>query len=161
MKKPAKLQLGGGICWLVMPVKNHIGGSPVPAKTPDIVVIDDNLTSIHLYQLSTKSLDVDLRSFQSASKSLEYLQDHSADLLFLDVLVREKDGLTLLKKLRGMKHHQNTVVVMVTSKDYHQDRHIARSLGVREYLVKPLRSQEIREIICKYTDAQPDSGHQA
>jgi len=131
----------------------------VPAKNPEIVVIDDSPTSISLYELSIGPLDVHLRCFQSASESLTYLQDHKADLVFLDVLMREKDGLTLLKKLRGMNRHQNTVVVMVTSKDYHQDRHIARGLGVREYLVKPLRSQEIREIICKYTDAQPDSDH--
>lgn len=131
----------------------------MPAKTPEIVVIDDSPTSIHLYELSIGPLDVNLRSFQSASESLTFLEAHNVDLVFLDVLMREKDGLTLLKKLRGMKRHQNTVVVMVTSKDYHQDRHIARGLGVREYLVKPLRSQEIREIICKYTDAQPDSGH--
>ncbi len=127
----------------------------MPAKNPEIVVIDDSATSISLYELSIGPLDVKLRSFQSASESLSYLQDHKADLVFLDILMREKDGLILLKKLRGMKRHQNTVVVMVTSKDYHQDRHIARGLGVREYLVKPLRSQEIREIICKYTDAQP------
>ena len=131
----------------------------MPGKSPEIVVIDDSLTSISLYELSIGPLDVQLRSFQSPTESLAYLQDHGVDLVFLDVLMREKDGLTLLKKLRGMKRHQNTVVVMVTSKDYHQDRHIARGLGVREYLVKPLRSQEIREIICKYTDAQPDSGH--
>ncbi len=126
----------------------------MPAINPEIVVIDDSPTSISLYELSIGPLDVSLRSFQSSSESLIYLQDHKADLVFLDVLMREKDGLTLLKRLRGMKRHQNTVVVMVTSKDYHQDRHIARGLGVREYLVKPLRSQEIREIICKYTDAR-------
>ena len=131
----------------------------MPGKSPEIVVIDDSLTSISLYELSIGPLDVKLRSFQSPTESLSYLQDHGVDLVFLDVLMREKDGLTLLKKLRGMKRHQNTVVVMVTSKDYHQDRHIARGLGVREYLVKPLRSQEIREIICKYTDAQPKPGH--
>ena len=136
-----------------------IGGSLVPVKNPEIVVIDDSPTSISLYELSIGPLDVNLRSFQSASESLAYLEEHKADLVFLDVLMRGKDGLTLLKKLRGMKRHQDTVVVMVTSKDYHQDRHIARGLGVREYLVKPLRSQEIREIICKYTDAQPDAGH--
>ena len=47
----------------------------MPAKTPEIVVIDDSPTSIHLYELSIESLDVDLRPFQSASKSLEYLHD--------------------------------------------------------------------------------------
>ena len=134
-------------------------GSPVKAKNPEVVVIDDSPTSISIYELSSGPLAVNLRTFQSPTQSLAYLQDHEADLVFLDVLMREKDGLTLLKKLRSMKRHQNTAVVMVTSKDYHQDRHIARALGVREYLVKPLRSQEIREIICKYTDAQPISGN--
>ena len=143
----------------VRSINSVIGDSPVPGKSPEIVVIDDSPTSISLYELSIGPLDVNLRSFQSATNSLTYLQNHGADLVFLDVLMREKDGLTLLKKLRGMKRHQDTVVVMVTSKDYHQDRTIARQLGVREYLVKLLRSQEIREIICKYTDAQRDSGH--
>jgi CheY-like chemotaxis protein len=133
-------------------------GPLVAAKNPEIVVVDDSPTSISLYEISTGPLAVNLRTFQSALESLSYLKEHEADLVFLDVLMREKDGLTLLKKLRGMKRHQNTAVVMVTSKDYHQDRHIARGLGVREYLVKPLRSQEIREIICKYTDAQPKAG---
>jgi len=130
----------------------------VATKNPEIVVVDNSATSISLYQLSTRPLDVSLKTFNSAAEALSYLRDHEADLLFLDVLMRDKDGLTLLKRLRGMKRHERTAVVMVTSKDYHQDRNIARELGVREYLVKPLRSQEIREIICKYTDAQPIPG---
>ena len=127
-------------------------------STPIIVVIDDSPTSISLYRLSADPLDVELVIFQSPIDSLAWLEDNDADLLFLDVLMREKDGLTILKKVRNIERHQDTVAVMVTSKDYAQDRQVAKSLGAIEYLVKPLRSQEIRDLITRYTEAQPKAG---
>lgn len=123
-------------------------------STPIIVVIDDSPTSISLYRLSADPLDVDLVIFQSPIESLRWLEENDADLLFLDILMREKDGLTILKKVRDIERHQDTVAVMVTSKDYAQDRQVAKSLGAIEYLVKPLRSQEIRNLITRYTEAQ-------
>ena len=120
---------------------------------PTIVVIDDSPTSISLYELSTEPLAVKLKPFHSPAESLSFLEENDADLVFLDILTREIDGLSTLKSLRAMDRHRNTPVVMVTSKDYAQDRSIAKELGAREFLVKPVRSQEIREIIRKYTDA--------
>ena len=121
---------------------------------PQIVVVDDSPTSILLYELSAGPLEVMLHSFRSPLDSLLHLEAHTADLLFLDIIMREMDGLTLLKKLRDMDLHQDTPVVIVTSKDYAQDRSTAMQLGARDFLVKPLKSQEIREIICKYTGAE-------
>jgi PleD family two-component response regulator len=124
---------------------------------PQIVVVDDSPTSISLYELSIASLSVELRSFRSPLDSLLHLGDNPADLLFLDIIMREMDGLTLLKKLRDMEMHRNTSVVIVTSKDYAQDRSTAKSLGALDFLVKPLRSQEIREIICQHTGVLENS----
>lgn len=123
-------------------------------RIPIVVVIDDSPASISLYKLSTAPLAVDLRTFQSPVESLDYLSREPADLIFLDIPMRQLDGFTTLKKLRDLDGHAHTNVVMVTSKDYDQDRSTARRLGAREFLVKPLRSQEIREVICKYTDAK-------
>lgn len=122
---------------------------------PTIVVIDDSPTSISLYELSTKPLAVNLKPFHSPAESLSFLKANDADLVFLDILTREIDGLSILKTLRAMDRHRKTPVVMVTSKDYAQDRSVAKELGAREFLVKPVRSQEIREIILKYTDGPP------
>ncbi len=120
------------------------------ACTPEIVVVDDSPTSISLYELSTAPLAVRLRAFRSPVDSLLYLRDNQVALIFLDIIMREMDGLTLLKKLRELEHHRETPVVIVTSKDYAQDRSTARRLGAVEYLVKPVRSQEIRETMCRH-----------
>ena len=130
-------------------------GALVGGKTPTIVVIDDSPTSISLYQRSTDSLNVALATFESAEESLGFLEENEADLVFLDILMRTRDGLGLLSDLRNDPRHQDTPVVIVTTKDYFQDRARAKELGALDYLVKPLRSQEIREIIYKYTEAAP------
>lgn len=122
---------------------------------PIILVIDDSPTSISLYELSTESLDVELKAFRSPLDSLKYLEGNQASLIFLDIIMREMDGLTVLKKVRSLAHHGNTPVIVVTSKDYAQDRSLAKQLGALDFLVKPLKSQELREIICQYTDARP------
>ena len=121
---------------------------------PTIVVVDDSATAISLYQMSAAGLDVDMAAFQSADEAIGYLNTNQPDLLFLDIVMPEKDGLTMLKELRALPLHGDTPVIMVTSKDYAQDRAVAKDLGAIEFLLKPLRSREIRELIERYTGAE-------
>ena len=119
-----------------------------------IVVVDDSATAISLYRMSAADLDVDLHAFQTADEAIGYLNGNQPDLLFLDIVMPEKDGLTMLKELRALPEHNDTQVIMVTSKDYHQDRAIARNLCVLDFLLKPLSTREIRELIRRHTGAE-------
>lgn len=130
-------------------------------KMPTIVAIDDSITSISVYQFSVESLAVNFMSFKSSDEAIPYLQEHKLDLLFLDIIMPGMDGLSLLKHLRNMTHHKETPVIMVTSKDYAQDRYIAKQLGAVDFLIKPLRFQEIRDIVYKYIDVKPKSSTQS
>ncbi len=123
-------------------------------RRPKIVVIDDSAAAITLYERSVKGLRVDLKAFQSPSESLKHLESHGADLIFTGIIMREADGWGILKKLNTLAHHEDTPVIVVTSKNYDQDRALAAQMGATEYLIKPLRSQEIREIIRRYTGAE-------
>lgn len=124
---------------------------------PTVVVVDDSSTAISLYRMSAAELAVDLHVFQSADEAIAYLNGNQPDLLFLDIVMPEKDGLTMLKELRALPTHSNTPVIMVTSKDYHQDRAIAKGLGALDFLLKPLSSREIRALICQHTGAETSS----
>jgi DNA-binding response OmpR family regulator len=133
----------------------------VANSTQQVVVVDESPTQISLYERSIASLEVELNSFRFSDEALSHLHNHQADLLFLDLAMTDADGLTFLREMRDMNKHSATPVVVVTSKDYAQDRVLAKELGTLDYLVKPLRSQEIREIICKYTDAQSSASNNA
>ncbi|MCK5525267.1 MAG: response regulator [Thiomargarita sp.] len=121
-------------------------------KMPTIVVVDDSATSISVYQFSIEPLAVNFIGFKSSEEALPYLQEHQPDLLFLDIIMPGMDGLTLLRHLRNIAHQKDTSVIMVTSKDYAQDRKIAKQLGAIDFLIKPLRFKEIRDLVCKYVN---------
>lgn len=131
------------------------GFSFMTDKVPTVVVVDDSATSISLYQLSVEPLAVNFIGFKSPADAYPYLQEHQPDLLFLDIIMPGMDGLTFLRRLRTLPHQKQTRVIMVTSKDYAQDRSIAKELGALDFVIKPMRFKEIRNLVCTHTDIEP------
>lgn len=115
-----------------------------------VVVIDDNATVRKLFERSTENLAIELITFDSADGSMEYLNAKKPELLFLDIIMPDKDGLTFLQELRKSPLHRDTPVIMITSKDYAQDRTVANELGALEFITKPMPMSAITDIILKY-----------
>ena len=101
---------------------------------PSVVVVDDNTTILKLFKRATENLAIDLHTFSSADASMEFLKENKPQILFLDIIMPEKDGLTFLQELRKLPLHRDTLVIMITSKDYAQDRTIAKELGALEFI---------------------------
>ena len=124
---------------------------------PTVVVVDNSPTIKKLFERSVEDLGITLKILDTAAESWEYLQDNQPDLLILSIILPDKNGLTLLKELRKLPLHQNTSVIMVSSKDYAQDRLAAQELGVAEFIPKPMPMQTLTNVIVKYTKAKPKS----
>ena len=118
------------------------------------MAVDESQTQIALYERSVSSLLAELGSFRSPDESLEYSRQPGEPGAF-DLAMTGRDGLGWLREMRGLRGYENTPVVVITSKDYAQDRLLAKELGALDYLVKPLKSQEIRELICRHGNIQP------
>ena len=117
---------------------------------PIVVVVDDNTTVRALFKRSTENLAIDLFTYASADEAMEYLKDNKPNLLFLDIIMPDKDGLTFLQELRRLPLHRDTMVIMITSKDYAQDRTVANELGALEFITKPMPMRAITDIILNY-----------
>ena len=115
-----------------------------------IVVIDDSPTIKTLFERGMKDLDIVLQIFTSAEDGWNYLESNKPDLLFLNIKMSGKDGLTLLKEMREIPLHKDTSVVIISSKDYAQDRFVAKGLGALEFLTKPMPIQTIRDIVIEH-----------
>lgn len=115
-----------------------------------VVVVDDNATVRALFERSTENLSLNLISFGSADAAMEYLSENKPNLLFLDIIMPDKDGLTFLSELRRHPLHRDTSVIMITSKDYAQDRTVANELGALEFITKPMPMRAITDIITNY-----------
>lgn len=115
-----------------------------------VVVVDDNTTVRALFKRGTEDLAIDLVSYGSTAEAMAYLKDHRPDLLFLDIIMPDQDGLSFLRELRNLPLHRDTPVIMITSKDYMQDRSLAKALGALEFITKPMSIQAISDIIRRH-----------
>lgn len=120
---------------------------------PTIVVIDDSPTIRTLFERCTEQMDIELIFFDSAATSWGYLESNKPDLLFLNIKMPGKDGLIFLKELRELPLHKSTSVVMISSKDYAQDRSVASQLGAVEFITKPMPLKAITDVVLKYIQA--------
>ncbi len=118
----------------------------------EVVLVDDNSVVRELFKRSTKDMSVDLIAYSSANEAMSYLKENKPNLLFLDIIMPEKDGLTFLQELRRLPLHQDTFVIMITSKDYTQDRILAKEMGVMEFLLNPMSMSSIKDIILEYVN---------
>jgi chemotaxis family two-component system response regulator PixG len=118
---------------------------------PTVVIVDDSSSVRTFFERAIGPLDVELEMFASANDAFTYLQTHKPALLFLDIIMPEKDGLTFLQELRHLPLHEDTPTVVISSKDYAQDRVAAKELGVVEFVAKPMSTKAIEELIVRYT----------
>ena len=120
-------------------------------KSESTIVVIDNSPSVKaLFEHGTAEMNVELIIFDSTATSWTYLEENKPDLIFLNIKMPGKDGLTFLKELRDLPLHKDTSVVMISSKDYAQDRSVAEKLGALDFITKPMPIQVITDVIQKH-----------
>ena len=115
-----------------------------------VVLVDDNATSRKFFLRSVENLSIDLKTYGDTESAMEYLSNSKPSLLFLNIIMPDKNGLTFLEELRKIPLHSDTRVIMITSKDYTQDRTVAFELGALDFIVKPMSMRSINSIMLDY-----------
>ena len=105
---------------------------------------------VNFFLRAIENLSIDLKTYGNTDDAIEYLKDNKPSLLFLNIIMPDKNGLTFLEELRKLPLHSDTRVIMITSKDYSQDRTIASELGALDFIVKPMSMRSITSIMLDY-----------
>ncbi len=92
-------------------------------------------------------------------EALKALEQETYDLVFMDVQMPEMDGLEATAKLREMERHtsRHQPVVALTARAMKGDLEHCMSAGMDGYLAKPIRPEELDDVLEKYAGASPFS----
>lgn len=74
-------------------------------------------------------------------EGLKYAMTGNYDVIVLDIMLPEIDGITILKTLR--KNHNNVPVILLTAKDEISDKIAGLDAGADDYLTKPFSTDEL------------------
>ena len=115
---------------------------------------EEDLNRIITKKLRSEGYDVD--SCFDGEEAIDYLAVTEYDAVILDIMMPKKNGLQVLKYIRGQKRH--TPVLLLTAKDSIEDRVTGLDAGADDYLVKPFAFDEllarIRVILRKNSSAE-------
>ena len=105
-----------------------------------IVEDDDNIRELVLYALQNEFVAV---GFERADTFYKALKNDLPDLILLDIMLPDEDGITILKKLKINSQTKNIPAIMLTAKGSEYDRVKGLDLGADDYITKPFSVLEL------------------
>lgn len=102
---------------------------------------DSTIREIEVYTLTQTGFEA--RGFADGISMLEALESERPELIILDIMMPEMDGLEALAKLRADAEYKNIPVIMATAKGTEMDKISGLNSGADDYLVKPFGVMEM------------------
>lgn len=113
--------------------------------TYQVLIVDDTEINLILFDALIKKMGGCVsRTFVSAVEGLLYAQTHEADLVIVDYMMPELDGLEFIKQLRATPGKEVIPILMITANDQKQVRYQALDVGATDFLTKPVDKIEFQ-----------------
>jgi len=110
---------------------------------PKILVVDDEPDAIELIKFNLKGAGYDVLTAVDGDEALKKARSLLPDLIVLDLMLPEVDGLEVCKILRRDQRVSATPILMLTAKAAEIDRVLGLELGADDYVTKPFSPREL------------------
>nr|WP_253295603.1 response regulator transcription factor [Roseburia sp. MSJ-14] len=106
-----------------------------------IVEDDVNIREIERYALKNSGFEV--QEFECGKELHKAIEKHVPNLILLDIMLPNEDGLDILTELRNQKATKKVPIIMVTAKTTELDKVKGLDLGADDYMTKPFGVMEL------------------
>lgn len=113
----------------------------------EILLVDDNLLNLKVAEKLLKPYKFNITSVKSGLECLNYTKNKKYDLILLDHMMPEMDGIHTLYNLRKRAHGFDTPVVVLTANAIEGSREMYLREGFCDYLSKPINQVELDRIL--------------
>lgn len=111
--------------------------------TQNVLIVDDTEINLILFGALVKKLDqCESYTFSSSEAALAWAAVNQTDLLIVDYMMPDIDGLEFIARFRALPGCQAVPVLMITANDQKQLRYRALDLGATDFLIKPVDKVE-------------------
>lgn len=106
-----------------------------------LVEDDESIRELVVYTLNSQGIEAE--GFSMPSDFWETLEKRVPDLILLDIMLPEEDGLSILQKLRKRSDTKQVPIAMLTAKGSEYDTVKGLDSGADDYIPKPFRMMEL------------------
>ena len=102
---------------------------------------DDSIRKLVIYGLESQGYEAE--GFEAPSAFWKAMNNRMPELILLDIMLPEEDGLSILQKLRSASATKKLPVIMLTAKNTEYDRVIGLDNGADDFISKPFGMMEL------------------
>jgi DNA-binding response OmpR family regulator len=124
---------------------------------PKILVVDDEPDAIELIKFNLKAAGYEVITAADGEEALKKARSMLPDLVILDLMLPEVDGLEVCKILRRDQRVSATPILMLTAKAAEIDRVLGLELGADDYVTKPFSPRELVLRVKRLLRTEPTS----
>ena len=110
-------------------------------KRHKVLIVDDDEAILALQREILSDAKYKVFKARNGRKCIEQAKKFSPDIIVLDVMMPELDGIATLLKLKSIKETRFIPVIMCTAVKEEEDEVVARNLGVADYVRKTPRME--------------------
>ncbi len=108
-----------------------------------VLVVDDEPDALELIDYNLRGAGYQVFTAANGTRAMELAQRHLPDLIILDLMLPEIDGIEVCKILRRNTETQDIPIIMLTAKADEIDRVIGLEVGADDYVTKPFSPREL------------------
>lgn len=130
---------------------------PDEDKTPEvdiikkdlkILVAEDNLINQQVAKAIFKNLGFEIDMAKNGNDVIAKISDNNYDVIFMDIMMPELDGMETTKKLRKQNHNLPIIALTADINKEVQDK--MKEVGMNDFIAKPIRVDEIKRVLIKW-----------
>ncbi|MDY3927835.1 MAG: response regulator transcription factor [Clostridia bacterium] len=135
-----------------------------------IYCVEDDINIRELIEYTLVQSGFEFCGFENSTDFYDKLSQKKPDLILLDIMLPDKDGMTILKELRASRITKSLPIIMLTAKSGQMDKIKGLDSGADDYITKPfdilelisrikalLRRTEKKESVLEYKNIFIDS----
>ena len=130
----------------------HSYSAAFTAPDADILVVDDNKMNLLVVQNLLKDTKAKITVCMSGQEALELTEENKYDIILLDHMMPNMDGIETLKQMKLMPRNMNgnTIVIALTANAVSGVREMYLSEGFDDYMSKPIDGDKLEKMLAKY-----------
>ncbi len=116
---------------------------PLQARAPKILVVDDEDDVVNLVSFNLRAAGMEVLVARNGLEAVEVTRVARPDLVILDLMMPELDGITVCELIRQQPESAETPVIMLTAWATDRARLVGLQAGASDYITKPFSPREL------------------
>ncbi len=126
---------------------------PISAPKASVLIVDDNEINLSIVSAMLNLYDIKSDTVTSGFEAIEKVAEKKYDIIFMDQMMPEMDGVETTKRLRKIYGEDDLVIIALTANAINGAKEMLLNIGMNDYLSKPINRKPLLAILKKWLPA--------